>query len=52
MASNGAILPPLVEIPNDQKFDGGIKVAWINIKRKIDNALKAQGLFGYVKGTI
>jgi hypothetical protein len=51
MASNGAIPPPLPDIPEDQKFDG-IRLAWAPIERKIQIALKGQGLIGYVDGTI
>ncbi|KAF5390764.1 hypothetical protein D9757_004415 [Collybiopsis confluens] len=52
MASNGAIPPSIPEVPEDQKFDGGIRLAWKPIERKIQNALKNAGLIGYVDGSI
>jgi hypothetical protein len=52
MASSGAIPPPIAEVPEDQKFDSGVKTTWISVKRRITNALKTQGLYGYADGTI
>ncbi|KAJ3796423.1 hypothetical protein GGU11DRAFT_757545 [Lentinula aff. detonsa] len=52
MASNGAIPPSIPEVPEDQKFDGGVKISWNPVKRKITNALRAQGLTGYINGTV
>jgi hypothetical protein len=50
--SSGAILPPIAEVPEDQKFDGGVKTTWTAVKRRIVNTLKTQGLYGYTDGTI
>ncbi|GAW08486.1 retrovirus-related pol polyprotein from transposon tnt 1-94 [Lentinula edodes] len=52
MASNGAVPPPIPEVSADLKFDGGIKVSWTPVKRRIVNSLKTQGLLGYTDGTI
>lgn len=52
MASNGAIPPPIPEVSGDLKFDGGVKVGWAPIKRRIINSLKTQGLLGYTNGNI
>jgi hypothetical protein len=52
MASDGSIPPPLAEVPENQKFDGGVKVTWTAVRRKIVNALKVQGLHGYIDGSI
>ncbi|KAF5369735.1 hypothetical protein D9757_011985 [Collybiopsis confluens] len=52
MASNGAIPPSIPEVPDDQKFDGGICLAWKPVERKILNALKNAGLVGYTDGSI
>lgn len=52
MASNGAIPPPIPEVPEDQKFDGGVRISWAPVKRKITNSLRTQGLTGYIDGTI
>ncbi|KAE9397190.1 hypothetical protein BT96DRAFT_941128 [Gymnopus androsaceus JB14] len=52
MASNGAIPPPIPEVSADLKFDGGVKVGWAPVKRRIVNSLKTQGLVGYTDGTI
>jgi hypothetical protein len=52
MASSGVIPPPIAEVPEDQKFDGGVKTTWASVKRRITNALKTQGLYGYTDGTI
>jgi hypothetical protein len=52
MASSGAIPAPIAEVPEDQKFDGGLKTTWTAVKRRITNALKTQGLYGYADGTI
>ncbi|KAE9386469.1 hypothetical protein BT96DRAFT_949079 [Gymnopus androsaceus JB14] len=52
MASNGAILPPIPEVSADLKFDGGVRVSWTPVKRRIINSLKTQGLVGYTDGTI
>ncbi|KAE9390232.1 hypothetical protein BT96DRAFT_946281 [Gymnopus androsaceus JB14] len=52
MASNGAIPPPIPEVPADLKFDGGVKVSWAPVKRRIINSLKTQGLVGYTDGSI
>ncbi|KAJ3728298.1 hypothetical protein C8R42DRAFT_716251 [Lentinula raphanica] len=51
MASSGALPTPIPEVPEDQKFDGGIRVTWKPIERKIKIALKSQGLIGYIDGT-
>ncbi|KAE9384005.1 hypothetical protein BT96DRAFT_950881 [Gymnopus androsaceus JB14] len=52
MASNGAIPPPIPEVSADLKFDGGVKVGWAPVKRRIVNSLKTQGLLGYTDGSI
>lgn len=52
MASNGAIPPPIPEVSADLKFDGGVRVSWTPVKRRITNSLKTQGLVGYTDGTI
>ncbi|KAJ3858307.1 hypothetical protein EV359DRAFT_69115 [Lentinula novae-zelandiae] len=52
MASNGAVPPPIPEVSADLKFDGGVKVSWTPVKRRIVNSLKTQGLLGYTDGTI
>ncbi|KAE9388439.1 hypothetical protein BT96DRAFT_947607 [Gymnopus androsaceus JB14] len=52
MASNGTIPPPIPEVSADLKFDGGVKVGWAPVKRRIVNSLKTQGLLGYTDGTI
>ncbi|KAE9390150.1 hypothetical protein BT96DRAFT_946337 [Gymnopus androsaceus JB14] len=52
MASNGTIPPPIPEVSADLKFDGGVKVGWAPVKRRIVNSLKTQGLVGYTDGTI
>jgi hypothetical protein len=52
MASNGAIPPPIPEVPDDQKFDGGVHLAWAPIERKIKTALRSQGVIGYADGSI
>lgn len=52
MASNGAILPPIPEVPIELKFDGGVQIGWISVKQRIINSLKTQGLVGYTSGTI
>ncbi|KAJ4491885.1 hypothetical protein C8R41DRAFT_920247 [Lentinula lateritia] len=52
MASNGAVPPPIPEVSADLKFDGGVKVSWTPVKRRIVNSLKTQGLLGYTNGTI
>lgn len=52
MASNRAIPSPIPEIPEDQKLDGGICLAWPPIERKIKIALKGQGLIGYIDRTV
>jgi hypothetical protein len=52
MASSGAMPPPIPEVSEDLKFDSGVKMTWNSIKRRITNALKMQGLYGYINGTI
>ncbi|KAE9383092.1 hypothetical protein BT96DRAFT_951642 [Gymnopus androsaceus JB14] len=52
MASNGAIPPPIPEVSADLKFDGGVRISWTPVKRRIINSLKTQGLIGYTDGTI
>ncbi|KAJ3993048.1 hypothetical protein F5050DRAFT_1810883 [Lentinula boryana] len=52
MTSNGGIPAPVPDVPDDQKFDGGIRVAWKPIERKITVSLKNQGLDGYINGMI
>ncbi|KAE9394383.1 hypothetical protein BT96DRAFT_943214 [Gymnopus androsaceus JB14] len=52
MASNGAIPPPIPEVSADLKFNGGAKVGWAPVKRRIVNSLKTQGLLGYTDGSI
>ncbi|KAJ3832157.1 hypothetical protein EV361DRAFT_874459 [Lentinula raphanica] len=44
--------PVLPEVPEDQKFDGGIHIAWKPIERKIKVALQNQGLDGYIDGKV
>ncbi|THU75697.1 hypothetical protein K435DRAFT_814110 [Dendrothele bispora CBS 962.96] len=52
MTSNSSIPPPIADVPEDQKFDGGVRILWRTARRKLFNALKGQGLIGYVDGTI
>ncbi|KAJ3859272.1 hypothetical protein EV359DRAFT_86589 [Lentinula novae-zelandiae] len=52
MASNGAVPPPIPEVSTDLKFDGGVKISWAPVKRRIVNSLKTQGLLGYTDGTV
>ncbi|KAJ3829929.1 hypothetical protein F5880DRAFT_1501937 [Lentinula raphanica] len=52
MSNNSSIPAPVPEVPEDQKFDGGIRIAWKPIERKIKVALQAQGLDGYIDGTV
>ncbi|KAJ3992832.1 hypothetical protein F5050DRAFT_1811081 [Lentinula boryana] len=52
MTSNIGIPTPVPDIPDDQKFGGGIRVAWKPIKRKIKVSLKNQGLDGYIDGRV
>ncbi|KAJ3710787.1 hypothetical protein C8R42DRAFT_369265 [Lentinula raphanica] len=52
MSNNASIPAPVPEVPEDQKFDGGIRIAWKPIERKIKVALQAQGLDGYIDGTV
>ncbi|KAJ3729370.1 hypothetical protein C8R42DRAFT_651681 [Lentinula raphanica] len=52
MSTTASIPTPVPEVPEDQKFDGGIRIAWKPIERKIKVALRAQGLDGYIDGTV
>ncbi|KAJ3991836.1 hypothetical protein F5050DRAFT_1715766, partial [Lentinula boryana] len=52
MTSNVGIPAPVPELPEDQKFDGGIQITWKPIERKIKVSLKNQGLDGYIDGSI
>ncbi|KAJ3996529.1 hypothetical protein F5050DRAFT_1807639 [Lentinula boryana] len=52
MTSNGGIPAPVPDIPDDQKFDRGIQVAWKPVERKITISLKNQGLDGYINGIV
>lgn len=52
MSSSGACPPPIPEVSADLKFDGGVKVGWAPVRRRIINSLKTQGLLGYTDGSI
>ncbi|KAK1219184.1 hypothetical protein PQX77_018118 [Marasmius sp. AFHP31] len=52
MASNGAIPPPISDMADDVKFDGGVRTNWATVRRKVLTTLKSQGLIAYVDGSV
>ncbi|KAJ3991667.1 hypothetical protein F5050DRAFT_1865300 [Lentinula boryana] len=52
MTSNVGIPAPVPKLPDDQKFNGGIRITWKPIERKIKVSLKNQGLNSYINGLI
>lgn len=52
MASNGAPPNSIPDVSLELKFDGGVRIGWTSVKRRIIVSLKGQGLLGYVNRKI